>query len=112
MEKKLHTLTNKLSQLQSELSEEKELRKALQLNQTSWQTKHKSLQDEMKSYKEAKEAEISDLKEQVRDLMFFLEAQKQIEQSEEKEEIASGRIVIGPSATETKSSSKGRKKHK
>lgn len=109
LEKRLQHSTNKLSQLQTELTEEKDLRKALQLNQSSWQTKYKKLQDELS----AKETEVTDLKEQIRDLMFFLDAQKQIEESVDREEIATGRIVIPPSPKAGKSSgSRGNKGHK
>ena len=90
LDKRLQHSTNKLAQIQTELTEEKDLRKALELNQTSWQIKYKTLQDELS----AKEAEITDLKEQNRDLMFFLEAQKQIDESVDRDEIATGRIVI------------------
>ena len=45
----------------------------------------------------------TDLQEQLRDLMFFLEAQKQSENPTEKEEIASGRTVIEPSSNISKS---------
>ncbi|KAG5310813.1 BRAP protein, partial [Pseudoatta argentina] len=107
LDKRLQHSTNKLAQIQAELTEEKDLRKALELNQTSWQTKYKALQDELS----AKEAEITDLKEQNRDLMFFLEAQKQIDESVDRDEIATGRIVIPPSPKNEKSSgSRGRKK--
>ncbi|XP_012058743.1 PREDICTED: BRCA1-associated protein [Atta cephalotes] len=107
LDKRLQHSTNKLAQIQTELTEEKDLRKALELNQTSWQTKYKTLQDELS----AKEAEITDLKEQNRDLMFFLEAQKQIDESVDRDEIATGRIVIPSSPKSEKSSgSRGRKK--
>lgn len=118
IEKKLQSSTSKLTQAQAQLSEEKELRQALQLNQTSWQIKHKQLQDEMNDMKEKKELEATDLREQIRDLMFFLEAQKQIENSSEREEIASGRIVMepnpdnkNPKSTTSKSKNKKDKKH-
>lgn len=105
--------TNKLTQIQAELTEEKDLRKALQLNQTLWQTKYKKLQDELSELKVTKEAELTDLKEQIRDLMFFLDAQKQIEESADRDEIAAGRIVIPPSSKNEKSSgSRGYKGHK
>lgn len=94
IEKKLQNSNLKLTQVQAQLIEEKELRKALQDNQISWQIKHKQLQDEMNDYKKKKEAETTDLREQLHDLMFFLEAQKEIEKSADKEEIASGRIVM------------------
>ncbi|XP_029174662.1 BRCA1-associated protein [Nylanderia fulva] len=113
LEKRLLHSTNKLAQVQTELTEEKDLRKALQLNQTSWQTKYKKLQDELSELKKTKEAETTDLKEQIRDLMFFLDAQKQIEESADREEIAAGRIVIPPSSKSDKSSgSRGHKGHK
>lgn len=89
------------------------MRKALQLNQTSWQTKYKTLQDELSELKTTKETEIVDLKEQIRDLMFFLDAQNQIEKSADRDEIAAGRIVVPPSPSSGKSSGpRGRKGHK
>lgn len=98
-----------MAQIQAELTEEKDLREALQSNQTSWQAKCKKLQDELST----KEAEITDLKEQNRDLMFFLGAQKQIDESVDRDEIATGRIVIPPSPKDGKSSgSRGHKNQK
>lgn len=115
IEKKFQSSTFKLSQTQAQLAEEKALRQALQHNQSSWQIKHKELQDEMNDLKEKKEVETTDLREQIRDLMFFLEAQKQIENSPDKEEIASGRIVIESNSdnknTKSKNKSKKDKKH-
>lgn len=109
LDKRLQHCTNKLAQIQAELTEEKDLRKALQLNQISWQAKYKKLQDELST----KEAEITDLKEQNRDLMFFLDAQKQIDESIDRDEIATGRIVIPPSSKDGKSSgSRGHKSQK
>ncbi|KAL0119959.1 hypothetical protein PUN28_007969 [Cardiocondyla obscurior] len=109
LDKRLQHSTNKLAQIQAELMEEKDLRKALQSNQTSWQEKYKKLQDELST----KDAEITDLKEQNRDLMFFLEAQKQIDESADRNEIATGRIVIPPSPKDGKGSRghKSQKRH-
>ncbi|XP_066594067.1 BRCA1-associated protein [Prorops nasuta] len=114
LEKRLQSSGSKLNQAQSDLSEEKQLREALQLNQTSWQVKHKRLQDEMTELKVSKEAEITDLREQVRDLMFFLEAQKQIENSKDREEIATGHIVIpeNQSSKQVNKPSRTAKEHK
>ncbi|XP_063989228.1 BRCA1-associated protein [Diachasmimorpha longicaudata] len=112
LEKRLQTSTTKLNQSQSELSEERELRQALQLNQTSWQTKHKQLQDELKESKNTRDKEIQDLKEQIRDLMFFLEAQKQIENLTDKDDIAGGTIIVPESSTATpKSRTRRNRKH-
>lgn len=104
LEKRLQHSNSKLAQIQTELTEEKDLRKALQSNQVLWQAKYKKLQDELSELKTAKETEITDLKEQIRDLMFFLDAQKQIEQSVDREEIAAGQIVIPSSPKSGKSS--------
>lgn len=109
VEKKLHSSNTKLSQIQTELIEEKALRKALNSNQTSWEIRYQKLQDERNKYKNTKESEHVDLKEQVRDLMFFIEAQQKIQQSTEKEDIASGHIVI-PEAPKA-STSHHHKKH-
>ena len=52
------------------------------------------------------------MKEQLRDVMFFLEAQKQIENSADREEIAAGRILIGPEAkTSSSRGSRRQSKH-
>lgn len=112
LEKKLQNSSIKLNQAQSQLAEEKELRQALQMNQLTWQNKHKQLQDEMSELKDKKEAESTDLKEQIRDLMFFLEAQKQIENSAEREEIASGRIVMESGSSNTPKSNTPKSKNK
>lgn len=111
LEKRLQNSTTKLTQLQTELNEEKDLRKCLELNQSSWQAKYKVLQDEMTEYKSSKETEVVDLREQLRDVMFFLEAQKQIENSADKDEIAAGRIVIASNSNESKSKKKTHKTH-
>lgn len=101
-------------QVQAELTEEKELRKALELNQASWQDKYKILQNEMTEYQKTKQTEVTNLKEQVQDLMFYLDAQNKVENSELREEIASGRIVIPETSNSAKKNttrlSKSRKK--
>lgn len=114
LERKIQATSQKLEKTQMELAEEKALRKSLEMNQTSWQTKHKQLNDELVEYKSKKEAELVDLKEQLRDVMFFFEAQKQIENSADRDEIAEGRIIIGPEAnTSTKNTNSrgGSKRH-
>lgn len=67
----------------------------------------------MTEYKEAKQAEVADLKDQVQDLMFYLDAQKKVEDSELRDEIASGRIMIPETSNPAKKNtrpSKSRKK--
>lgn len=83
-EKRLQQQNSKMNQLQSELNEEREMNKALQRNQLIFQEKLKS-----------QETELKDLREQIRDLMFTLEAGRQIAASNDRDEIAEGRIVVG-----------------
>ena len=94
MEAKFNQLTQKLSKLSTELTEEKQLNKSLRENQDDWQLKLKRTEIELNVTKEVKDKEISDLKEQVRDLMFFLEAKDKVQESEYKDEIEEGNIIV------------------
>lgn len=91
LEKKMNAMSARLTKVLRDLAEEKELSKTLQLNHTSWQTKYASLE---KQYKE-KEAEVVELKEQVRDLMFYMEAQNTISKSDIKDELVEGSVTVG-----------------
>lgn len=83
-----------MNTITKELSEERQFGKTLQSNQSSWQHKFAALEIECNE----KVEEITELKEQVRDLMFFLEAQNKIANSELKEEIAGASVGL-PSLT-------------
>lgn len=74
LEKKLHQLNNKFSTLQNELSEERGLAAALANSQAEWQARAKLREDNFVK-------EVSELKEQLRDVMFFVEARGQLEQA-------------------------------
>lgn len=106
MEKKLTAMSARLTLVLKDLSEEKQFSKTLQLNQTSWQEKYAELE---KLYQE-KELEVSDLKEQVRDLMFYMEAQNTISKSEFKDEIVEGSVTIAEGSSSVKKNR--RKKNK
>ena len=93
MEKKIERNEN----LEKEYQEEKLLTKVLLENQN----KLKNLVDE-------KDKEINDLREQVRDLMFYLDAKSKVENCEIKDEIQNGTIILSEEA----SSSNGKKKKK
>ncbi|KAG1681858.1 BRCA1-associated protein [Nymphon striatum] len=110
-EKKISQVNNKLQKTISELKEEKEINKCLRQNQQMWNNKVKELEKELKLTKDKKDSEISELKEQIRDLMFYLEAQSEITKasSETREEIREGQIVMGASAPAS-THSKHRKK--
>ncbi len=51
----VHQLSVKLTQTQTELNDEKQISKALQMNQVTWQNKFSSLENEFKEYKNKKE---------------------------------------------------------
>lgn len=90
LEKKLAAMNARLTTCLRDLEEEKQFSKTLQLNHTAWQEKYTALE---KLHK-IKEEEVVDLKEQVRDLMFYMEAQNTISKSEFKEEIAEGSVTV------------------
>lgn len=115
-ERKLNNLSSKLTKLTEELAEEKELNKALTKNQDMWQKKLKETEDKMMRLITVKDKELVDLKEQVRDLMFFVQARDKILQEPDshlQQEIQEGRIVVGEGAsTSQPSSSRGKSRKK
>ena len=52
------------------------------------------------------------MKEQLRDVMFFFEAQKQIEASDAKDEIVEGKIVIAESSKSGNKNTSGKQRRK
>lgn len=101
LERKLQQQSSKLSVTMSELNEERQLGKAMRSNQQQWQNKIKSLEENFAETMKVNSAEIAELKEQVRDLMFFIDAKNTIEKSEMKDEIASGSVTVGNAAPKT-----------
>lgn len=85
------------------------MNKALQSNQSGWEIKHSTLNDKFDNYKKEKETEIADLKDQIRDLMFYMEAQNVVANSDLKNEIADTSISI-TSPPETSKKTNRRKK--
>uniref|UniRef100_A0A1B6F5P3 BRCA1-associated protein n=1 Tax=Cuerna arida TaxID=1464854 RepID=A0A1B6F5P3_9HEMI len=99
MDKKVQQLTARFTQTQNELAEERQMSKALQDNQFAWQKKYTELEEKFSNYKIEKDKEISELKEQLRDIMFYFEAEKQVKASDNRDEIAEGHIVVGETST-------------
>lgn len=104
LDKKLNAMNGRLTIVLKDLAEEKQFSKTLQLNHNAWQTKYSALEKVCKE----KDQEVTDLKEQVRDLMFYMEAQNTISKSELKDEIAEGSVTIA----ETSAKGKNRRKKK
>lgn len=86
----------KLTKIQAELSEEKELNKCLSSNQEAYQNKLTKLEENLKKLSNDKDNEIQDLKAQLNDIMFYLDAQNKISQVKDvsKEEIEQSHMVI------------------
>ncbi|XP_068623604.1 BRCA1-associated protein [Battus philenor] len=91
LDRRLHNLTTKLSTLQNELSEERGLAAALAGSQAQWQ-------QQARLKEQAFMQEVADLKEQLRDVMFFVEARGQLEKTEgaTQEELASASVSVAP----------------
>lgn len=87
--------------------------KAFQSNQSSWLQKYTDLEQNFAAHKAEKASEIAELKEEVRDLMFYMEAQNTIAKSSIKNEYV-GSSVSMPSTSEQASAEKpkARKKKK
>lgn len=82
--------------LSQELREEQEMNRCLRANQTQLQTQ---LQEEERRAHETaanKEGQIAELQEQLRDVMFYLETQQQIDRmpADTRQEIQEGQINI------------------
>ncbi|XP_076363777.1 BRCA1-associated protein [Tachypleus tridentatus] len=111
-ERKVSQLTGKLNKLSSDLKEEKEMNKCLRQYQQQWQDKLKDTEHHLMELKENKEKEINDLKDQVRDLMFYLEAQEKLQHVSEttRQEIEEGQIVVGATGQSHSSNSRHRRR--
>ncbi|KAK5879126.1 hypothetical protein CesoFtcFv8_024461 [Champsocephalus esox] len=102
IEKKCTQLNSRVVKLSQELMEEQEMNRCLRANQTELQA---TLAEEAHKAKESvgcKDVAISELQEQLRDVMFYLEAQQQIEHlpPEARSEIQEGQINIGAGPSE------------
>jgi BRCA1-associated protein len=94
-EKKLALLQARITKLESELDEERQLNMNLMENQMK-----------SKAAESGKEKQITDLLEQIQDLTFTLETIDRIEKSPRKKEIQEGSIIIQPSTSTASSQSK------
>lgn len=103
----------RLSNCQKELVDEREMIKALRSNQTGWENKCTQLEEKFEKYKTEKETEISNLKDEIRDLMFYMEAQNHFASTTSKEDIDNLTVSISqPPETSSSSDKKNRRKKK
>lgn len=88
--------------------------KALRSNQSGWESKCQQLDEKYRQFQTEKEGEIRELKDEIRDLMFYMEAQNVVANSQLKDEIADTSISIAQptNASASSSSKKTRNKKK
>jgi len=107
LEKKAEQSIALVRQLQKELREERAVNEGIMQNLTAVQTKLASAEKERGNY----DGKVADLEEQLRDLMFFLEAKDKIDQGDEGfAEAAGGSVEIAPSSNTLRSNRRGKKK--
>lgn len=100
LEKKLHITSTKLAKIQSELTDERQINKSLGLNQEQFQTKLREAENEVST----KQKIIVDLEEQLRDLMFFVEARDKLKESVKdnvvsQQEVEDSQLVVNEAAS-------------
>lgn len=100
----------RLTSALQELGEEKQLGKALRYNQQQWQNKINKYEEKYNELKANSEKEIKELKENLRDVMFHIEAQQVIDKAADKEDIASGTITVGENVQKSNSKTRSRRK--
>ncbi|XP_053376205.1 BRCA1-associated protein-like [Mercenaria mercenaria] len=113
-EKKCSHLQTRLKKALHDLQEEKEMNKCLLENQLVWQKRVTSLENEMKDFTAAKDKELQDLREQLRDVMFYVEAQGKLQHAEgvSQEEIEGSHVIVGAASGTSTHSRKARKKQR
>lgn len=95
-ERRCTQLNGKVAKLSSELKEEQEMNKCLRDNQSVLQTKLREEEHLRKESCEQKDGQIVEMQEQLRDVMFYLEAQQKINKLpvETRQDIQGGQINI------------------
>lgn len=108
IEKKCTHMLVKLAKLNDDLGDEKEMNRGLRDNQRMWQEKVALLEADLAR----KDKEIGELREQLRDLMFFLEAKQTLATTTEatQQEIQEGQIIVQSPTASGHAGKKGRKK--
>ncbi|XP_023372635.1 BRCA1-associated protein isoform X2 [Otolemur garnettii] len=96
VERKCTQLNTKVAKLTTELKEEQEMNKCLRANQVLLQNKLKEEERLLKETCDQKDLQITEIQEQLRDVMFYLETQQKINHlpAETRQEIQEGQINI------------------
>lgn len=110
LDRKCTQLNAKVLKLNGELKEEQEMNKCLRSNQLQLQNQLREEEKLFREKSEQKDLQITELQEQLRDIMFYLEAQQKINQmpADTRQEIQEGQINIASSANSAPSGSSGK----
>lgn len=98
-----------MAKLTNELREEQEMNKCLRANQVLLQNKLKEEERVLKETCDQKDLQITEIQEQLRDVMFYLETQQKINHlpAETRQEIQEGQINIAMASASSPASSGG-----
>ncbi|XP_065760574.1 BRCA1-associated protein isoform X3 [Muntiacus reevesi] len=109
VERKCTQLNTKVAKLTTELKEEQEMNKCLRANQVLLQNKLKEEERVLKETCDQKDLQITEIQEQLRDVMFYLETQQKINHlpAETRQEIQEGQINIAMASASSPPSSGG-----
>ncbi|XP_054298127.1 BRCA1-associated protein isoform X2 [Pongo pygmaeus] len=109
VERKCTQLNTKVAKLTNELKEEQEMNKCLRANQVLLQNKLKEEERILKETCDQKDLQITEIQEQLRDVMFYLETQQKINHlpAETRQEIQEGQINIAMASASSPASSGG-----
>ncbi|XP_048728991.2 BRCA1-associated protein-like [Ostrea edulis] len=113
VEKKCSHLHGRLTSALKDLQEEKQMNKCLLENQQVWQKKVTVLESQVHDLSQNKEQEIQELRDQLRDVMFYMGAQQKLSETSEvsETELQESQVIVGASGnTPSPRSKKGRKK--
>ncbi|GMT15504.1 hypothetical protein PFISCL1PPCAC_6801 [Pristionchus fissidentatus] len=114
-EKKQQSAITKMNKLSSDLAEERSLNSIVRSDQEKWHKQVEALQKDSSEMKEKYDREVTELKEQIRDLMLHLGGEADLErQAQEagvtREEMEQGILEVGPQSEKKKQRRKSNKK--
>lgn len=101
LEKKQTQTASKLAKTLSQLQEEQELNRSLVSNQSSWQQRVAMLEQQVDRLQRDKDSSVSELQDQLRDIMLYLEAREKTQNSE----LEGGQIVLSQASAPPTSAS-------
>lgn len=110
--KKCSSLEEKVGKLKEENNFLRELNDSLTANQSEWEKKLRTAERKISVMRSAYDEKINHLEAEVKDLMFYLDTQKSVENSANKEQIQNGYLLVSENDSTKISGSKGSARHK